>query len=100
MKLSETKNRELFKQIVEKAYGICKEKLIVKIQLRDWETGQRIPVEEVKAYLALVPPRVKRVCFTPATTKDYDYLEELIGGAAKNAKDREGKEGVGSRKND
>jgi biofilm PGA synthesis lipoprotein PgaB len=83
MKLSETKNRELFKQIVEKAYDICKEKLIVKIQLRDWKTGQRIPAKEVKAYLALVPPQVKRICFTPVTIKDYDYLEEIIGSSNK-----------------
>ncbi|MCP5107561.1 MAG: hypothetical protein GY950_29505 [bacterium] len=80
MKLSEEKNRELFKRIVDRAYGICKEKLIVKLQVRDWKTGRRIPVSEVKAYLNLVPKGVKRVCFTPVTVNDYAYLEELISG--------------------
>lgn len=93
MKLSESKNRELFKRITARAYDICKEKLIVKIQLRDWSTGLRIPVEEVRAYLDLVPPQVKRVCFTPVTVNDYEYLAEIIGGAAKDAKNRKGKEG-------
>jgi Hypothetical glycosyl hydrolase family 13 len=78
MKLSEIKNRELFKKIVQKAYDICKEKLIVKIQLRDWKTSERIPMDEIKAYLALVPKQVKRICFTPVTSDDYEYLEMII----------------------
>jgi hypothetical protein len=79
MKLSETRNRLLFKQIVEKAYQSCKEKLIVKLQLRDWTTSERIPAEEVKAYLNLIPTQVERVCFTPVTPDDFAYLEEIIG---------------------
>jgi hypothetical protein len=78
MRLSETKTRQLFKRIVETAYDICKDKLVVKIQLRDWQTSERVPVEEVKAYMALIPARVKRVCFTPVTPDDYDYLKEII----------------------
>jgi biofilm PGA synthesis lipoprotein PgaB len=81
MKLSESKNRQMFRKIVSKAYDICKEKLIVKIQTRDWETSELVPVEEIKAYLALIPPQVKRICFTPITPEDYDYLQEIIGGA-------------------
>jgi len=79
MRLSETRNRTLFKEIVEKAYQICKEKLIVKLQTRDWNTSERIPADEVKAYLTLIPPQVHRVCFTPVTPDDLDYLEEIIG---------------------
>jgi biofilm PGA synthesis lipoprotein PgaB len=81
MKLSEKRSRLLFKQIVERAFQICKEKLVVKLQLRDWETGRRIPAEEVKAYLKLVPPGVERVCFTPVKMGDFDYVEEIIKGA-------------------
>lgn len=79
MNLNEARNRELFKEIVEKAFAVCKEKLIVKIQVRDWKTGQRVPVEEVRAYLDLVPDGVQRVCFTPVSPNDYDYLEKIIG---------------------
>jgi len=79
MRLSETRTRALFKEIVEKAYQICKEKLIVKIQIRDWNTSEQIPAEEVKAYLNLIPPQVHRVCFIPVMLDDLDYLEGIIG---------------------
>ena len=78
MNLSETRNRMLFKDIVAKAYRVCKEKLVVKLQLRDWNTGERIPPEEVRAYFALIPPEVERVCFTPVTPEDFDYLQEIL----------------------
>ncbi len=81
MKLSETENREMFKRIVEKAYEICKDRLVVKLQVKDWNTGKRVPAEELKAYLALIPTGVKRVCFTPVSVKDLDYLEEVIGSS-------------------
>lgn len=87
MRLSETRNRLLFKQIVEKAYKICKEKLIVKIQIRDWETGHRIPASEIRTYLNLIPLQVERVCFTPVKVKDFDYLEDLIGKTTNETKD-------------
>ncbi len=78
MKLTESKNREMFRKIVENAYALCKEKLVVKLQLRDWNSGRRIPAAEVRAYLALVPEGVKRICFTPVKPGDYAYLKELI----------------------
>jgi hypothetical protein len=82
MGLSETRNRIFFKQIVDRAYEICKEKLIVKIQIRDWETGHRIPASEIKAYISLIPLQVERICFTPVKVTDFDYLEELISSVS------------------
>jgi hypothetical protein len=82
MKFDEEKNRVFFKELVEKAAQICREKLIVKVQIRDYKTGERIPAEEVKVYLNLVPRQVRRVCFTPVTLDDLDYLEGIIGSAA------------------
>jgi hypothetical protein len=79
MRLSETRNRTLFMKIVAKAYQTCKEKLIVKLQTRDWNTSERIPANEVKAYLNLIPPQVRRVCFIPVTPDDLDYLKEILG---------------------
>lgn len=82
MNWNEERNRAFFKETVEKAYNLCKEKLVVKLQIRDWKTSERIPADEVRAYLDLIPPQVERVCFTPVKVEDYDYLEELIGVAA------------------
>ncbi len=93
MKFDETGNRAFFKEMVEKAYAICKEKLIVKIQLRDWTSGEQIPVEEVRTYLDLIPPQVQGVCLTPVTLEDLDYLENILGKPRRHAKTREGKEG-------
>lgn len=78
LNLSESENRKMYKKIVDNAYRICKDKLIVKIQLRDWQTSERVPAEEVKAYLALIPSQVKNICFTPVTLDDYDYLKDIL----------------------
>lgn len=101
MNWNEEKNRAFFKEIIEKAYDLCKEKLVVKLQIRDWKTAERIPLDEVRAYLELIPPQVEHVCFTPVKVEDYDYLEELIGIAVKvqaghpfGAKDREEKKEI------
>lgn len=83
MKLDEDANRLMFKDIVDKAYEICGEKLVVKIQVRDWKTGNRIPESEIRVYLNLVPVGVKRVCFTPVTVNDYEYLERIINSAGR-----------------
>jgi len=78
MNLNETRNRQFFRDVVKKAYELCKEKLIVKLQLRDWTTGKRISIEEARIYFNLIPPQVERVCFTPVTLEDFDYLAEII----------------------
>ena len=83
MKLDEDANRLMFKDIVDKAYEMCGDKLVVKIQVRDWKTGNRIPESEVRVYLNLVPLGVKRVCFTPVTVSDYGYLERIINSAGR-----------------
>lgn len=78
MKWNEAKNREFFKTMVDRAYAVCKEKLVVKLQIKDWKTGDRIPAEEIAAYMELIPDGVQRVCFTPAGFDDWDYLESLV----------------------
>ncbi len=78
MKLSEDRNRMLFKKIVEKAYEICKNRLVVKIQVRDWDTDERIPLVELKNYIRLVPKSIKRICFTPVEIEDFYHIKSLI----------------------
>jgi len=87
MKFNETRNRVFFKEMIEKAYRICEERLIVKVQIRDWHDGKRIPADEVKSYLDLIPRQVQRVCFTPVKVEDFNYLEEIIGETTKDTKD-------------
>ena len=78
MKLSEDRNRMLFKKIVEKAYEICKDRLVVKIQVRDWDTDEIIPLVELKNYIRLVPKSIKRICFTPVEIEDFYHIKSLI----------------------
>ena len=78
MKLDESNNRMLFWKIVNNALKICKDKLIVKLQLRDWKTGKRVPASEIISYLDIVPREVKRVCFTPVKPGDSEYLKKII----------------------
>jgi hypothetical protein len=78
MKLSESQNRELFRKIIENALKICGDKLVVKLQCRDWDTAGLVPLSELKAYLGLIPGRVKQVCLTPVKSHDFYYLKNLI----------------------
>lgn len=78
MKLSENGNRMLFKKIVENAYEICKERLIVKIQVRDWDTREIIPLLELRNYIRLIPKSIKKICFTPVEMEDFYYIKSII----------------------
>ncbi len=79
MKLGDEQNKAFFKQVVESAYDVCGDKLVVKLQLKDWETGDLIPVEELRQYLELVPAGVKRVCFMPVGIEDLNHIGQVLG---------------------
>ena len=76
--LTEQQNRTLFKKIVDEAWRICGSKLVVKIQIRDWDNGNLIPLQEIAAYLDLVPEQMKRICLTPVKAEDFGYIEQII----------------------
>lgn len=78
MNLSERDNKKLFGRIVNEAFGLAGEKLIVKVQLYDWKTRERISKKEALAYLKLIPSGVKRVCFTPVKLKDLKFVKKII----------------------
>lgn len=78
MHVSETRNRELFRTMVENALAVCGDKLTVKLQVRDWDDKELVPVEEMNAYLALIPPQVSAVCFTSVEFRDLDYLRRVL----------------------
>lgn len=77
-RLTEGDNRRLFKKIVEQAWRTCGDKLVVKLQIRDWDTGRLIPLGEIQTYLDLVPGGVKRICLTPVRAGDFGYVEQII----------------------
>ena len=79
MGLSESENRALFQKIMQRARAVCGDKLIPKFQIRDWQTGSRIPWQEVRAYIDLIPAGIKRICLTPVKPGDEPYLERMIG---------------------
>ncbi len=78
MKLSEKKNIDMFRKIVNEAYKIAGEKLIVKIQVYDWKSKKRVSKREILKYLKLIPRGVKRICFTPVKVKDLIFIKKII----------------------
>ena len=78
MNTSEKENRALFKRIVEAAYRLAGDRLVVKIQLYDWKSGVRISRRRALAYLKLIPRKVKRICFTPVKRTDLKFVKKII----------------------
>jgi len=78
MKLTEMQNQALFRKIVNRAFQVCKNKLVVKLQLRDWDTGKTIPINEMLNYLRLIPPGVRRICLTPIKIEDLDLIKRML----------------------
>lgn len=77
MKYSESKNLVFFKSMIDRAYSKADKKLVVKMQIRDWKTGDRIPVREMKRYIDRIDKKIERICFTPIKKEDLEYLSEL-----------------------
>jgi len=78
MKLSEGDNRIYFRLMLEAALKLWGPKLIVKIQIRDWQDSMLIPFAELKTYFDLIPTGVERVCFAAADPEDIDLISQII----------------------
>ena len=78
LRKSDYENKLFFRRMLRNAYQICKDKLIVKMQIKDWITGDYIPLDEIMDYYGLIPDGIKRICFTPVKNRDYNYLKRLI----------------------
>lgn len=78
MKLGEGDNRIYFRLMLEAALKLWGPKLVVKLQVRDWQNSELIPLEELKAYYALIPAGVERVCFAAADPDDIDLISRVI----------------------
>jgi hypothetical protein len=78
MKLSEEASRSYFHATLEEALKIWGAKLAVKIQVRDWQNSELIPLEELKTYYDLIPAGVERVCFAAADPDDIPLIVQII----------------------
>jgi biofilm PGA synthesis lipoprotein PgaB len=69
---------ELFSRLVKAAAAVCGEKLVVKIQWRDWQSDEWIPDAEMDAVLDRLPAQVNRVCLTPVAAEDLPRMRRLL----------------------
>jgi hypothetical protein len=78
MKLGEGDNRLYFRRMLEAALKLWRAKLVVKLQVRDWQTSAPIPLDELKTYYDLIPVGVERVCFAAADPEDIALISQVI----------------------
>jgi hypothetical protein len=76
--LSETANRLYFAKMVAAALERFGPRLVVKLQVRDWQTSEWIPLAELQAYYDLIPAAVDRVCFAAVDPGDIPLIGQLI----------------------
>ncbi len=78
MKLGEGDNRLYFRRMLEAAVKLWGSKLAVKLQVRDWQSSQPIPLDELKIYYDLIPEEVERICFAAADPEDLELISRII----------------------
>jgi hypothetical protein len=76
--LSEADNRLYFAKMMVAALKSFGPKLVVKLQVRDWQTSELIPLAELRSYYALIPAAVERVCFAAADPGDIGLIGQII----------------------
>jgi hypothetical protein len=76
--LSETANRLYFQKMVAAALKSFGPKLVVKLQIRDWQNSELITIAELKSYYDLIPAAVERVCFAAANPEDIPLIAKII----------------------
>ena len=81
MKLGEGDNRIYFRLMLEAALKLWGPKLAVKLQVRDWQTSELIPLAELQTYYDLIPAGVERVCFAAADPDDISLIAQIISHA-------------------
>lgn len=80
MRLGEGENRLYFRRMLEAGLRLWGDKLVVKMQVRDWKSSEPIPLEELRAYYDLIPAGVGRVCFAAADPEDIALISQVIEG--------------------
>lgn len=78
LQLGEGDNRLYFRRMLEAALKLWGTRLVVKLQVRDWQSSEPLPMEELRTYYALIPAEVERVCFAAADPEDMDLISQVI----------------------
>lgn len=78
--LSEADNRAYFARMTAAALKCFGSRLVVKMQVRDWQTGEAIPLAELKSYYDLIPAGVERVCFAAVDPEDIPLIVQIFSG--------------------
>jgi hypothetical protein len=76
--MSETANRLYFAKMAAAALESFGPKLVLKLQVRDWQTSAPIPLAELQAYYDLIPAGIERVCFAAADPGDIPLIAQII----------------------
>jgi hypothetical protein len=79
--MSETENRLYFAKMAAAALNNIGPKLVVKLQVRDWQNSELIPIAELKSYYDLIPAGIERVCFAAADPDDIPLIAQIINPA-------------------
>ena len=79
LKFNSQKLHHYIKNIIEKLKPYA-EKVYVKLQIRDFKTGEFINQKELMKIIKLIPKNFKGIVFTPITTNksDFNYIKTLI----------------------
>jgi biofilm PGA synthesis lipoprotein PgaB len=78
MRLGEGESRLYFRRMLEAALRLWGDRLVAKLQVRDWKSSEPIPLEELRAYYDLIPAAVGRVCFAAADPEDLELISRII----------------------
>jgi hypothetical protein len=78
MKLDESDARIYFRLMLEAALKLWGPRLVVKLQVRDYQNGRPILLDELKTYYGLIPAGVERVCFAAADPEDIALISRII----------------------
>ncbi|MEN8154200.1 MAG: poly-beta-1,6-N-acetyl-D-glucosamine N-deacetylase PgaB [Acidobacteriota bacterium] len=78
LKFGTRKVKEEFKNMIDNAYKIAGSKLVIKMEIYDWDKKEVIPLSEIESYLNLIPAGVNRICFTPVKAGTKKYFRELV----------------------
>ncbi len=70
--------RERFQTMLQQAQRICGDKLRIKMQIRDWQSGELLAVDELVSFLALADREPRRISLTPVRPGDVSWLQTLL----------------------
>ena len=78
LKLNSAATWEMISRMVNSAKEICGDRLVVKIQVRDWGTGEWLPDKEVDELFRLIPTGIAGICLTPVKPGDLFRIRNLV----------------------